>query len=963
MEKLARLLVQKSMAWATVAAVIVLALASVFFARRVQQDDDLLAFLPRDNADVRVFYDVNRRFGGLETALVGIQTKDPFAPDFLRRLQAVTKRLNQTEGVAYGMSLANLDDFVADPEKGGITTGYLIPASPPEGLAERAALREKVMSRPQVVGNLIAEDGQAVLIYGFPAHGADAKVVAKRVRAAVEEGFPSEAKYWGGTPFISGYIYDVSQRDIRKLAPWASGIILLITLLAFRDAIGTILALASTGLSIVFTFGLMGALGVTANVVIGSMPVVLFALGSAFAVPILTRYYALAHEHGSEEGLVRTLVSVGPTVLAGGLTSIAALLSLLVMNIAPMRTFGVFTAFGLLAALALSLTFIPAVIRLVELKGRAPRAGIGRALLVQLATAAAEHRAVFGAVLAALALAGAFGASRVVARMDNAAFYNAGSPPDQAEAFLRDHFGGAQFFQLEVEGDLTEPGVLRELRGLADSVALLPRVTSTSNLTEIVATIDEAMEGSARIPDTAAQVKLLYGFLEGKRAVSQLVSDDRRHALVQIKVSAEKVADLEALLAEVEQLVKARPIDRYAIVDTSGPRRDEAMERLRAMAALRIAALGKRDGVVVGSAEITAVKKHLATRGTIENETTGAEAEILAYLRSEEFIGDLPAALPDAAQKVALGLAAIGPHPTKEAITTAIAKAIDHPEGDATVTDLVAAVARPLQSILARAAAAAGAKRLIESARLTVPQDPRGARFASAVGSALMDLDAPTVLLPPAANAAPEGPRIGVQVTGLPVMNRGLSQSVARNQKKSIVFALALVVGLMSLLYRSLFTGLLAVSPVLLTLLLVYGTMGLLGIPLEIGTSMLASLITGAGVNYAAHLLAAWRAPDGSDDRARAATAAAESSGPSIATNALMVCAGFLVLTQGEAKPLQSVGGLTAAAMLTAALATFVTLPVLARKRSYGDPAPLSRIGEQPASSDPPTPALDADAD
>ena len=348
MENLARLLVQKSIAWATVAMVLVLAAASVFFARRVQQDDDLLAFLPRENADVRVFYDVNRRFGGLETALVGIQTRDPFAPDFLRRLQAVTKRLNQTEGVAYGMSLTNIDDFIADPEKGGITTGYLIPATPPEGEAERAALREKVMSRAQVVGNLISEDGQAVLIYGFPAYGADAKVVAGRVRAVVEEGFPSEAKYWGGTPFISGYIYDVSQRDIRKLAPWASAIILLITVLAFRDAIGTALARASTGLSIVFAFGLMGALGVTANVVIGSMPVVLFALGSAFAVPILTRYYALAHEHGNEEGLVRTLVETGPTVLAGGLTSVAALLSLLVMNIAPMRTFGLFTAFGLL---------------------------------------------------------------------------------------------------------------------------------------------------------------------------------------------------------------------------------------------------------------------------------------------------------------------------------------------------------------------------------------------------------------------------------------------------------------------------------------------------------------------------------------------------------------------------------------------------------------------------------------
>ncbi len=961
MEKFARLLVQKSIAWGVVAVVLVLAAASVFFARSVKQDDDLLAFLPRDNADVRVFYDVNRRFGGLETALVGIQTKDPFAPEFLHRLQLVTKKLNQTEGVAYGMSLANIDDFVADPDKGGISTGYLIPADPPVDEAARAALREKVMSRPQVVGNLIAEDGQAVLIYGFPAFGADAKVVAARVRSVVTEGFPSEAKYWGGTPFISGYIYDVSQHDIRTLAPWASGIILLITFLAFRDVIGTALALASTGLSIVFTFGLMGALGVTANVVMGSMPVVLFALGSAFAVPILLRYYALAHAHGSDEGLVRTLVSVGPTVLAGGVTSVAALLSLLVMNIAPMRTFGLFTAFGLLVGLTLSLTFIPAVIRLVGLKGRAPTDGVLRAILVRLTTTVAQHRVPVGVALAALALAGAYGVTKVQARMDNAAFYSKGSPPDQAEAFLRDHFGGAQFFQLEVEGDLTEPGVLREVRGLADSVALLPHVTSTNNVSEIVATIDEAMEGSARVPDTAAQAKLLFGFLEGKRAVSQLMSDDRRHALIHIKVDAEKIEELEALLAQVEQLVKARPIDRYEIVDATGPRNAEATTRLRAMVATRIAALARRDGVPVGAAEIDAVKRHLEASGAVE--TTGAEAAILAYLRSEEFIGDLPKTPADAARKVASSLAAIGARPTKDAIAVALGKALDRPASDALVIDLVSSVARPLQGILAHEAATSGAKRLVAAAHLTLPAGAKGARFVSAVGSTLMDLDAPTALLPVAAGAAPDGPRIGVQVTGLPVMNRGLSQSVAVNQEKSIVFALVLVVALMSVIYRSIPSGLLAASPVLLTLLLVYGAMGALGIPLEIGTSMLASLITGAGVNYAAHLLAAWRAPDGGDDPVRAAAAAAATSGPAIATNALMVCAGFLVLTRGEAKPLQSVGGLTAAAMLTAALATFVALPVLARRRSYVTPTPLGRIEPVLTSSDAPEATPDITAD
>ena len=43
-----------------------------------------------------------------------------------------------------------------------------------------------------------------------------------------------------------------------------------------------------------------------------------------------------------------------------------------------------------------------------------------------------------------------------------------------------------------------------------------------------------------------------------------------------------------------------------------------------------------------------------------------------------------------------------------------------------------------------------------------------------------------------------------------------------------------------------------------------------------------------------------------------------------------------IVLTMGDARPLQNVGGLTAVAMIVAALATFWAIPALAGRASYG---------------------------
>jgi predicted RND superfamily exporter protein len=945
---LARLLGRKLVAWAVIAVVLLLAVVSLIVAARVQHDDDVLAFLPRTNPEVRLFYEVNQRFGGLDVAVVGVGAPDVLAPDFIDRLGKVTKRLNETEGVAFALSLTSVDDFAPDPQKGGISVSYLVGA-PPSGEAEQAALREKVMSRDAVVGNLVSADGKAALIYCFAAHGAVPKVVAGRVREAVEQGFPKDEKYWGGAPFISTYIYNVTQEDLRRLAPWAVAVIVLITIASFRDIIGSALALLSTAIGIVMSVGLMGAFGVPSNIMVGSMPVILFALGSAYSVHLLSRYYALARGRDCEEALTATLSEVGPPVVASGLTTMAGLLSFMVMDIQPMRTFGLFTGIGILASLVLALTFVPAVIRVAQLKGKPAAAINPTGVMARFCAFAQARRLPVGVAVGVVSAAGLVFAVQVDSRMDNAAFFAKGSPPDQAERFLGDHFGGAQFIQLQVEGDMTDPHVLREVQALADRVDLVPGVTSVNHVALVIAQINEAMEGDRRIPDTGAKVKLLYRFLEGKQAVSQLVTDDRRFALVQIKISASRPEEVEPLLDRVEAIGREAAASGYIVVDREGPRRAEAHARLKDLALLRIQAASKLFGSALKDDSMKALGGHLADLPAAP-EKAPLKASIAAFLGSDEFSGELPETPGGAADRVADALAGLPGKASDEVLASAIGAALDRPAGDAVVVDLADSVAKPLEEIRRRQLAKTRASALLQKASIGIPPGAKGERYLSAASNALLDLEKEAVLIP-AGGAAPPGAdavvKIGIEATGLPVLHRGLSRSVSINQIKSLAVALVLVVVIMSSMYRSIWSGLLVNAPIVVTLLLVYAVMGALHIRLDIGTSMLASLIIGAGVDYAVHLAASWSAPP---DRplAEAAAAAGARSGPSIWLNALMVAAGFVVLTLGEARPLQNVGGLTAAAMILAALATFLVFPALARRHSYTRPARIA--GRAPAS-------------
>ncbi len=938
----ARFVVKKSVAWTIVVVVLVLTAVAGRYATRVVQDDDVLAFLPRGNPEVASFYEVAEHFGSLDIALVGIESEDVFEPDFLSRLKVLTKRLNETNGLEYSLSLTSVDDFTADREKGGITTDYLV-RDIPKSAEEKAALREKVLSRDHAVGNLVSADGKAVMVYCFATPGAQPRETAGKVRALVEEHFPNEKKYWGGAPFISTYVYDVTQKDLKRLAPWACLAISLIVLLSFKDLLGTGLSLLTTMIGIVIPLGIMGFMDVHTNIVLGSMPVILFALGSAYGVHLLTRFYALAANLPREEALVHALEDVGPSIFASGITTVFGLLSFVMMDIAPMRTFGIYTALGLTVALLLALTFIPAVLVVSPIKGRAqPSMTWLSEAMARLATATQRRRLHVAIATGALTLVAAVFAGRVDSRLDTTAFFDEGSPPAEADAFLRRHFGGSQFIQVQIKGDLNDPAVLREVQLLADRFAQLEGVSSVNQIAAIVAQVNEAMDDVRRVPDSEAQVRTLYSFLTGKRAVAQVITEGRDAAVIHIKVVPSRAADVEVVLRKVERITKETLPEQYTVVSPGDPAHPEADEKRVELVAERISALAVTFDTRVAHPD----KLREALRaGEAPPDLPAIEKAMVAFMKTEAFGVKLP---DDAAATVAKEVVALGAPPADDAarkawrgkVPGAVGKAMGKDVTDPTVDDAALALEQNVGDLWTQDRARALSRHAIEVAGMVVPEGPKGERFRSFLGHALLDLKTPQVLVAGAGTG-----ELHPLVTGLPVLYRGLSASVFNNQWNSLWFALLLVVVVKALVFRSLSTGLLSSMPTLLTLLVIYGGMGAMGIRLDIGTSMLASLIIGAGDDYAVQFLWSWSAPPKADLSA-AAWAASMENGAGVWTNALMVATGFFVLTLGEARPLQNVGGLTAAAMVAAALATFVVCPLLARRRHY---APTPQPADEPS--------------
>ena len=152
------------------------------------------------------------------------------------------------------------------------------------------------------------------------------------------------------------------------------------------------------------------------------------------------------------------------------------------------------------------------------------------------------------------------------------------------------------------------------------------------------------------------------------------------------------------------------------------------------------------------------------------------------------------------------------------------------------------------------------------------------------------------------------------------------------DQLGSFLIAAAAIVLLMTIAYRSLAFGSILLIPNLFPIVLVVGTMGWIGLPVNLATAMIASVSMGLTVDSSIHYLAGY-----TDARRRGLSFSAALKGTHQGVGLALVFAnvalvvGFSVLTLSHFIPLVYFGILVSVAMLGGLMGNLVLLPLLLR--------------------------------
>jgi predicted RND superfamily exporter protein len=172
-----------------------------------------------------------------------------------------------------------------------------------------------------------------------------------------------------------------------------------------------------------------------------------------------------------------------------------------------------------------------------------------------------------------------------------------------------------------------------------------------------------------------------------------------------------------------------------------------------------------------------------------------------------------------------------------------------------------------------------------------------------------------------------------VKPAGSAYFNLVWNEEVLGDMVRGLSLALVVVLAILALDFRSLKWALVAYMPLLLTILLIYGVIGITGKDFDMPLSVLSTLSLGMAVDFAIHFVSRFRsrradAPDGETVEQSLAWTAAR-PGKGIMRNAILFAAAFSVMMAAPLTPYVAVGAFIVSMMLLSALLTLVLLPAL----------------------------------
>jgi predicted RND superfamily exporter protein len=548
---------------------------------RLEIDPSANRLLSEDN-EARVFYDrVRRMFGSDETLVITLTSDNIFTADNFRRIERITRRIDELAPVHHVSSLANALDIRSIDD--GLDIAPFI-ENVSDDPASINAIRQRMLDNPVYAGSLVSKAGDATALVVHFHDISDREYIRSglhaEIQAILDEEKGDNTVWLSGAPHFKVAIINILIHDLIWTPPLITLILAIVLAVSFRTLLGVVVPLLTVGAGVIISLGLITSLGYSLSMISVLVPPLLMILGLSYTVHVVSEYHQKRHAADDRIVLLReTLREVLLPVLLTGLTTVAGFIALMVNPITAVREFGILASIGVVIITLLSVTFTPALLKLLD--SSKPHAGSASFSATRTFDRFVDRIALFdlnnrtriftlSGVLFAVAL---LGINNVRVSTDFMESFDAGSDVRQGFEIVNDKLGGANPLYIVVEGSrpsaFKEPENLRALRELQDWLEAKPEIGGTTSIADYLMLVNKAFNDNDpafySIPANRTLITQLL-FLSANEELDRIV--DSRYQTTNIIVRSRTINsdDMQELIAGINSRLAELPKDLKATV-------------------------------------------------------------------------------------------------------------------------------------------------------------------------------------------------------------------------------------------------------------------------------------------------------------------------------------------------------------------------------------------------------------
>lgn len=514
--------------WVTMLVSLVLVFAAAYGAQNLVFKGDYKIFFEKNNPQLMAFEKIQDEFNetSMATIMIAPHSGDVFDQETLELIFNITEQAWQIPHSTRVDSISNYQHTMA--EEDDLVVEALIYEDTELNQARRDFIRQVVMNEPNLYNRMVSKKGDvAIISITVQLPGKDRTVeIQETARAVMDLSAKFEAQgakvdfYHGGIIIMNNAFASEAQNDASTLVPAMFLGILIMLGVMLRSITGTLATMVIIITSVAATLGIAGWLGFFLSTATVNVPTIVMTLAVADCVHIIgsTLYYMRQGKSKDEALDIALKLNLMPIFI----TSITTAIGFLTMNFSTvpiLADLGNMTAIGVMLTFALSVTLLPALIRIFPVRVKQETRQSTK--LTSLADWVIKHHKILLPVsIVTMAVLTSFITMNKV-NDESTKYFDKSTEFRQSADFLEKSVGGMSTMDLALytgeNSGINKPEFIADVAKVADWLMTQPEVTHVDTLSNTFKRLNKNMHGDDeswyKLPtdnELAAQYLLMY---------------------------------------------------------------------------------------------------------------------------------------------------------------------------------------------------------------------------------------------------------------------------------------------------------------------------------------------------------------------------------------------------------------------------------------------------------------------